>query len=267
MNSKKSTIKYDNSSSEASNNSTIEDLWLDKHAPTTIKELAMHGRKVNDIKSWIERSLAAHEQAQRSAEGLMGFRPFVLALCGGSGCCKSTAVEVICRVLDVQVKRWTDDSWEADAATRYGQIRLGVGTTHNRTNGGDTQGHDVYQSYAAQREEELSDFALRSAYPTVALTRKAPTPAPSSISSSHTNTVAAVSSSSSFHRATKPLPNQITLRSPLPPPAESTKRRKLNENSQGTDGYDVYCTLHLTLFILILLAYTTTHDPSLPNNE
>ena len=241
MNSKQTAIKYDDSSSDNCNGME-EDLWLDKHAPTTIKELAMHGRKVNDIKSWIERALTAHDQAQRSAEGLMGFRPFVLALCGGSGCCKSTAVEVVCRELDVQLKRWTDDSWEAEAATRFGQIRLGVGMNHPRTNG-DSQGNEGYQSYAAQREEELSDFALRSAYPTVALTRKTPAPPPTP--SSHTTTTTTTTTSSSSSRASKPVSNQITLQSP-PPPVETTKRRKLNENSQGEDSTHSipYCYPH-----------------------
>jgi len=224
-------FKHDHASSN-SRDAMVEDLWLDKHTPTTIKELAMHGRKVNDIKSWIERALTAHDKAQRSAEGLMGFRPFILALCGGSGCCKSTAAEVICRELDVQVKRWTDDSWEADASTRFGQIRLGLGMNNNHRTNNDSLGNEEYQSYAAQREEELSDFALRSAYPTVALTRKAP--APPSTSSSHitATTTATTLSSSSASRASKPMPNQIMLRSP-PPLVETAKRRKLNENSQG----------------------------------
>ena len=231
MNTKKITdFKHDHAISN-STDAMVEDLWLDKHVPTTIKELAMHGRKVNDIKSWIERALTAHDQAQRSAEGLMGFRPFVLALCGGSGCCKSTAVEVVCRELDVQVKRWTDDSWEADASTRFGQIRLGFGMNNHRTNSV-SLGNEEYQSYAAQREEELSDFVLRSAYPTVALTRKAsaPPPTPSSHTTASTTTTTMLSSSSS--RVTKPIPNQVALRSPLPP-VETAKRRKLNENSQG----------------------------------
>ena len=67
MNSKKTAIRHDNSSSDCSH-AMVEDLWLDKHAPTSLKELAMHVRKVNDIKSWIERALAAHDQAQRSAD-------------------------------------------------------------------------------------------------------------------------------------------------------------------------------------------------------
>ena len=256
MNSKKTAIRHDNSSSDCSH-AMVEDLWLDKHAPTSLKELAMHVRKVNDIKSWIERALAAHDQAQRSAEGLMGFRPFVLALCGGSGCCKSTAIDVICRELDVQVKRWTDDSWEAEASTRFGLMRLGVGMNHTGGHANsDSQEHEGYQSYAAQREEELSDFALRSAYPTVGLTRKAPAPPPTP-SSRTTSTTTTVSSSS---RATKPMPSQVTLRM-SPPPVEMAKRRKLNENSRG-----MYNTPHYLTTPHYYSTALLTLQPSAPND-
>ena len=40
------------------------------------------------------------------------FKPYVLALCGASGTCKSTAVELICTELKIQLKSWTEDSWD-----------------------------------------------------------------------------------------------------------------------------------------------------------
>lgn len=41
--------------------------------------------------------------------------PSILALCGMSGCCKSSLVELLCREMTVQVHEWSDDCWEGDA--------------------------------------------------------------------------------------------------------------------------------------------------------
>jgi len=38
-----------------------------------------------------------------------------LALCGNSGCGKSTAVELICAELGVEMLVWSEDNWEADS--------------------------------------------------------------------------------------------------------------------------------------------------------
>ena len=46
-----------------------------------------------------------------------GFRPYVLALCGASGTCKSTAVELLCVELNTELKVWTEDSWDPGSSS------------------------------------------------------------------------------------------------------------------------------------------------------
>ena len=68
--------------------------------------------KVKVIKQWITRACAAHKSYTDNPSLFPYFRPYVLALCGSSGCCKSTAVELICKEMDIKIQRWTDDSWD-----------------------------------------------------------------------------------------------------------------------------------------------------------
>lgn len=41
----------------------------------------------------------------------------VLVLCGNSGCGKSTALELLCREMNIGVKVWTDDCWDTDVSS------------------------------------------------------------------------------------------------------------------------------------------------------
>ena len=150
-------------------------LWQDKHRPRTAKDLAVHVRKVADIRAWMERALAAHAEATASPAAAATFRPHVLALCGGSGCGKSAAVEALCSDLGVRLTRWTDDSWgdAFEGADTHPRPTAAASSTSSwsRGHGGGEWG---YQSHAARREEELEDFAVRSTYPSVALVPKVP---------------------------------------------------------------------------------------------
>jgi putative protein kinase ArgK-like GTPase of G3E family len=62
----------------------------------------MHITKVNAITDWIIMATKHHkEQVENSNSNNNNniFKPHVLALCGISGSCKSTAVEVLCKEL------------------------------------------------------------------------------------------------------------------------------------------------------------------------
>ena len=150
-------------------------LWQDKHKPKTPKDLAVHARKVADIKAWMERALSAHAEAAASPAAALGFRPHVLALCGGSGCGKSAAVEALCGDLGVRLSRWTDDSWGdafEGAHVQYSHQGTHYSSARDENRSGGGGGGDGYQSHAMRREEELAEFAVRSAYPSVALVAK-----------------------------------------------------------------------------------------------
>jgi hypothetical protein len=53
-----------------------------------------------------------------------------------TGVCKSTAVEIICKELKLQLKIWTEDSWDAGAVSSFNKMNFSSGssTNYNRKN-------------------------------------------------------------------------------------------------------------------------------------
>jgi hypothetical protein len=88
------------------NDNNDNDMWIDKYRPKSISELAMHKSKVDKIKTWIL-------NATNRKEGNNNI-PSLLCLCGASGTCKSTAVEVICNDLGISIIEWADDNWDME---------------------------------------------------------------------------------------------------------------------------------------------------------
>ncbi|ESQ31085.1 hypothetical protein EUTSA_v10003881mg [Eutrema salsugineum] len=74
------------------------DLWVDKYRPRTLEELAVHRKKVEQVKLWFEESLdfAKHD----------GFRNNVLLVTGQAGVGKSATIHLIASILGVTVYEW-----------------------------------------------------------------------------------------------------------------------------------------------------------------
>ena len=73
----------------------------------------------------------------------------VLLLCGNSGCGKSTAVELLLKDLKVDVKVWSEDSWDAMPDNFYDQTRLFI----NRESS-----YSSYSSYNKSANSKERDF-------------------------------------------------------------------------------------------------------------
>ena len=67
------------------------------------------------VRAWIAKALRAHAESRDDPS----FKPHILALCGISGCGKSTMVEVLCRVMNIELMEWSEDSWDIDLKERY----------------------------------------------------------------------------------------------------------------------------------------------------
>jgi len=78
-----------------------DELWADKHAPTNSDSLAVHAKKVAEVKQWIQSYLSVGHQ--RGA----GVSPFLL-LTGPSGCGKSATVIALAHDLRIRVIEWTN---------------------------------------------------------------------------------------------------------------------------------------------------------------
>lgn len=82
--------------------------WLQEFPPQTVADLAVHSAKIKAVRAWILEAVAAHTSGAT-------IKPYVLVLCGRSGCCKSTMVETICKEIDVSITTWSDDLIEVES--------------------------------------------------------------------------------------------------------------------------------------------------------
>ncbi|XP_042435099.1 cell cycle checkpoint protein RAD17-like isoform X5 [Zingiber officinale] len=73
-----------------------KELWNEKHKPHSLAELAVHKKKVEEVKRWLE------ERMMRRKEG----RNNCLLITGQSGVGKSTAIHVIASLLGAELCEW-----------------------------------------------------------------------------------------------------------------------------------------------------------------
>ncbi|KIM70458.1 hypothetical protein SCLCIDRAFT_1142108 [Scleroderma citrinum Foug A] len=80
----------------------VEDdrLWVDKYEPTSEAELAVHKRKVEDVRQWLLEAFEGGPSAK-----LRKYRR-VLALTGPAGTAKTTTLRVLSRELGFQILEW-----------------------------------------------------------------------------------------------------------------------------------------------------------------
>ncbi|XWS45568.1 hypothetical protein CRYUN_Cryun15aG0147800 [Craigia yunnanensis] len=83
--------------SAGSRRSNLKELWVDKHKPRSMEDLAVHKKKVEEVKSWFEERL-------RSPKGEIGSS--VLIITGQAGVGKSATVHVIASQIGAQLCEW-----------------------------------------------------------------------------------------------------------------------------------------------------------------
>ncbi|KAI0317547.1 Rad17 cell cycle checkpoint protein-domain-containing protein [Amylostereum chailletii] len=72
-------------------------LWVDKFAPGTEEELAVHKRKVEDVRRWLNEAF--------SGEKIAKYRR-LLVLTGPAGCGKTATLRVLAREMDFSIMEW-----------------------------------------------------------------------------------------------------------------------------------------------------------------
>ena len=121
--------------------------WAEKYKPKDEKSLATHSSKTKFVKDWLLRVTGKVDFDISHGDK----RIPVLALCGQSGCCKSTLVEVLCQQNNIQILEWSNDNWESDATSRYNPL------SHYRGTFGSSSRIDSFPSSSgsSKYEEEL----------------------------------------------------------------------------------------------------------------
>ncbi len=87
----------------ANNSANSNMLWIDRYAPTSIDELAVHAKKISAVKEWLKDSLSSFKQYGKGAAQKM------LVLTGPPGCGKTAALRIVAKELNVEVLEWINE--------------------------------------------------------------------------------------------------------------------------------------------------------------
>ncbi|KAG9078403.1 Cell cycle checkpoint protein rad17, partial [Ceratobasidium sp. UAMH 11750] len=87
-----------------------EALWVDMHAPTTQDTLAVHPRKVEDVRRWLNEAVTGGPTGK-----LRRYRR-ILVLTGPSGCGKTATLRVLAEEIEAEVVEWYASSDEFSMA-------------------------------------------------------------------------------------------------------------------------------------------------------
>ncbi|KAJ1304987.1 hypothetical protein OPQ81_000030 [Rhizoctonia solani] len=90
-----------------------ESLWVDLHAPETQETLAVHPRKVEDVRRWLVEALTGGPTGK-----LRRYRR-ILVLTGPSGCGKTATLKVLAKELEAEIVEWYASSDDFSASGDY----------------------------------------------------------------------------------------------------------------------------------------------------
>ncbi|KAJ3682598.1 hypothetical protein LUZ60_015171 [Juncus effusus] len=77
--------------------SYTKELWAEKHKPQSLSDLAVHKKKVEEVKNWLEERLNTPRQ---------GFGDYTLLITGQAGVGKSTVIQVLAKELGFELCEW-----------------------------------------------------------------------------------------------------------------------------------------------------------------
>lgn len=93
-------------SEPASRNTPIQELWVDKYAPRCGSDLAMHKKKVDEVRDWLR-------QADTLLQLGLPPTPRLLVLSGPPGSGKSTILRVLAEEMQFELCEWTEPRAQA----------------------------------------------------------------------------------------------------------------------------------------------------------
>ncbi|KAJ6801884.1 cell cycle checkpoint protein RAD17 isoform X3 [Iris pallida] len=76
----------------------MQEMWIDKHKPHSVTELAVHKKKVEEVKNWLEERVITSEK---------GVGSNALLITGQAGVGKSAAIHLIAEQLGADIYEWT----------------------------------------------------------------------------------------------------------------------------------------------------------------
>ncbi|CAM9168167.1 unnamed protein product, partial [Discosporangium mesarthrocarpum] len=136
-----------------------DELWPEKHCPTSLEGLAMHHKKLDEVRHWMTQ---ATNQAmnQQGLSIATGGRKRVLCLVGPPGCAKSTMVRLLAESMGIALIEWQDTSGQGGPMFRP--------TADGPALRGARPRHELGSSYESQIDS-FENFIRSSMYPTLSL--------------------------------------------------------------------------------------------------
>ncbi|CAA6666706.1 unnamed protein product [Spirodela intermedia] len=86
----------------ASDSAGMNELWVDKHRPRSIAELAVYKKKVEEVRVWLEERI----NAPKVIFSLEGMHNYTLLITGQAGVGKSAVIHVISSQLEAELCEW-----------------------------------------------------------------------------------------------------------------------------------------------------------------
>lgn len=203
-------------------------VWSIKYRPKNVKELVMHSSKVKAIRAWIqtsidEMSLSQHQESINDSS-LSSANPHVLILCGNSGCCKSTAVELICEEMNVDIKVWSENEWDTTVYNNHSNRNYyeGYNTNHLKSSSSSYMQYpskydrELFNDMNESKDEQMRNFAVYASYNSLNLSVIRPvvthtTTASAHTISAHTNNTKSFNSNSSSSSSSRNKPSSNTI--------------------------------------------------------
>ncbi|KAF7368901.1 Rad17-domain-containing protein [Mycena venus] len=178
-------------------------LWVDIYEPTTEAELAVHVKKVQDVRRWLDEALVGGPSGK-----LRKYRR-ILALTGPAGTAKTATMRVLARELDCEILEWRNAMGESSSNPFEDDCR--------------PDGSSYHQSYDSDQESLFSKFEAFLTRASTCQTIFADTERDTRLSSSQ--------SSSSTHPTTRK--QQIILLEDLPNILHANTQSRFHAALQG----------------------------------
>eukprot|EP01135_Chromosphaera_perkinsii_P002176 Nk52_evm11s218 gene=Nk52_evmTU11s218 len=89
---------------EVNEGSVENELWIDKYKPTSVQDLAVHAKKVADVRNTIEQSFQYFKNQRGHTNGRKG--PKIILLTGPAGCGKTAVMNVLSKNMNFDICEW-----------------------------------------------------------------------------------------------------------------------------------------------------------------
>ncbi|KAJ7263109.1 Rad17 cell cycle checkpoint protein-domain-containing protein [Mycena rebaudengoi] len=129
-------------------------LWVDIYEPATEAELAVHVKKVQDVRRWLDEAFVGGPSGK-----LRKYRR-ILALTGPAGVAKTATIRVLARELDCEILEWRNGMGDAGMSSGFGGDSPPSSSSYSRPYNADHEAHfSKFETFLARASSCQNVFA------------------------------------------------------------------------------------------------------------